>query len=65
MDVFSTVIDIYSAFMPNDEKKLNADKWKQIAQRNAMVIVGMVLGSRATLEQLKQMKEIIEKQSIR
>lgn len=63
MDIFSTVVNTYLAFMPEDKNRRTAKKWKEIAQRNAMVIVGMVLGTQATVEQLKQIKEILEKKA--
>lgn len=63
MEIREIVMDLWNTFMPSieEEKIWNKKQWKRTAIALMNVIVGMMLANQATAEQIKAIKEKMEK----
>lgn len=59
------IFDLHQILMPDnyEDKTITKKMWKKYAVANFNIIVGMVIGTQATAEQLKEIKETITKLS--
>jgi len=62
-DTRDTIFELYQTLMPyrghDGKRNITKTMWKNCAEGNFNIIAGMIIGTQATTEQLKQIKEIL------
>ena len=65
MKIRDQIIELYQTFFPyrgdTGQRKISKKEWEKTAHRLFNVLSGMVIGNQATVEQLKEIKEILRR----